>query len=158
MLGQLLRIDADGHTPVDQKLIPTGEIAPVAGTPLDFRHLKAIGSDIRADFSQLQVVHGYDHNFVLNGSGLRQAAFAEDPQSGRTLTAHTDQPGVQFYTGNFLVGDLVGPSGRAYRQSDGFALETQHFPNSPNQSSFPSTVLNPGEAFSSTTVYGFGVA
>jgi aldose 1-epimerase len=154
---QLLRINADGFTPVNANLIPTGQIAPVRGTPFDFRHLKPIGRDIRDYNAQLQIAHGYDFNWVLNGSGLREVAFAEDPASGRTLTTFTDQPGVQFYTGNFLVGDLVGTSGHAYRQSDGFTLETQHYPDSPNQSSFPSSVLNPGQTFSSTTIYKFGV-
>jgi aldose 1-epimerase len=158
VFGQLLRINADNYTPVDPNLIPTGQIAPVAGTPLDFTHLKPIGRDIHDGFSQLVIAHGYDHNWVLNGSGMREAAFAEDPASGRTLTTFTDQPGVQFYSSNFLVGDLVGTSGHTYRQTDGFTLETQHFPNSPNQSSFPSTVLNPGQTFNSTTVYKFGVA
>jgi aldose 1-epimerase len=158
VLRQKLRINANGYTPVDANLIPTGTIAPVAGTPFDFRHMKPIGKDIRDSNEQLQIAHGYDHNWVLNGSGLRVAAFAEDPRSGRTLTTLTTEPGVQFYTGNFLVGDLVGTSGHAYRQTDGFTLETQHFPNSPNQSSFPSTVLNPGQTFSSTTIYKFGVA
>jgi aldose 1-epimerase len=157
VLRQKLRINAKGYTPVDANLIPTGTIAPVAGTPFDFRHMKPIGKDIRDSNAQLQIAHGYDHNWVLNGSGLRVAAFAEDPHSGRTLTTLTTEPGVQFYTGNFLVGDLVGTSGHAYRQTDGFTLETQHFPNSPNQSSFPSTVLNPGQTFSSTTIYKFGV-
>jgi flavin reductase (DIM6/NTAB) family NADH-FMN oxidoreductase RutF len=131
---------------------------PVAGTPLDFRRLKPIGRDIRKSFEQLLIAHGYDFNWVLNGSGMRLAAVAEDPVSGRTLTTYTDQPGLQFYTGNFLVGDLVGPSGHIYRQSDGFTLETQHYPNSPNQPNFPSTVLNPGQVFNSTTIYKFGVA
>jgi aldose 1-epimerase len=158
VLHQKLRINANGYTPVDANLIPTGTIAPVAGTPFDFRHMKPIGKDIRDSNAQLQIAHGYDHNWVLNGSGLRVAAFAEDPHSGRTLTTLTTEPGVQFYTGNFLVGDLVGTSGHAYRQTDGFTLETQHFPNSPNQSSFPSTVLDPGQTFSSTTIYKFGVA
>jgi aldose 1-epimerase len=158
VLGQRLRIDADQFTPVDANLIPTGQLAPVAGTPMNFRHLKPIGRDIRDANAQLQIAHGYDFNWVLKGSGMREAAFAVDPHSGRTLTTFTDQPGVQFYTGNFLVGDLVGTSGHAYRQSDGFTLETQHFPDSPNQPSFPSTVLNPGQTFSSTTVYRFGVA
>ena len=157
VFGQKLRIDANGYTPVDANLIPTGTISPVAGTPFDFRHLKPIGKDIRDNNAQLQIAHGYDHNWVLNGSGLREAAFAVDPHSGRTLTTFTDEPGVQFYTGNFLVGDLIGTSGHLYRQTDGFTLETQHFPNSPNQSSFPSTVLNPGQTFSSTTIYKFGV-
>jgi aldose 1-epimerase len=158
VLHQKLRINADSYTPVDSNLIPTGVLAPVAGTPFDFRHMKPIGKDIRDSNEQLQIAHGYDHNWVLNGSGLRVASFAEDPHSGRTLTTFTDEPGVQFYTGNFLVGDLVGTSGHAYRQTDGFTLETQHFPNSPNQSSFPSTVLDPGQTFSSTTIYKFGVA
>jgi aldose 1-epimerase len=158
VFNQRLRINANGYTPVNANLIPTGQIAPVAGTPFDFRHLKPIGRDIRDNNAQLQIAHGYDHNWVLNGSGLREAAFAEDPHSGRTLTTLTDQPGVQVYTGNFLVGDLVGTSGHAYRQSDAFTLETQHYPDSPNQPSFPSTVLNPGQTFSSTTIYRFGVA
>jgi aldose 1-epimerase len=158
VLHQKLRINADSYTPVDSNLIPTGVLAPVAGTPFDFRHMKPIGKDIRDSNEQLQIAHGYDHNWVLNGSGLRVASFAEDPHSGRTLTTFTDEPGVQFYTGNFLVGDLVGTSGHAYRQTDGFTLETQHFPNSPNQSSFPSTVLDPGQTFSSTTINMFGVA
>ena len=158
VLHQKLRINANGYTPVDANLIPTGQIAPVAGTPFDFRRLKPIGRDIRDNNAQLQIAHGYDHNWVLGGSGLRKIAFAVDPHSGRTLTTLTTEPGVQFYTGNFLVGDLVGTSGHLYRQTDGFTLETQHFPNSPNQSSFPSTVLNPGQTFSSTTIYGFGVA
>jgi aldose 1-epimerase len=158
VFGQLLRINANTYTPVDQNLIPTGQIAPVAGTPLDFTHLKAIGQDIHDNFSQLTIAHGYDFNWVLNGSGLRKAAFAIDPKSGRTLTTYTDQPGVQFYSSNFLVGDLVGPSGHTYRQTDGFTLETQHFPDSPNEPSFPSTTLNPGQTFNSTTIYQFGVA
>jgi aldose 1-epimerase len=158
VLHQKLRINANGYTPVDANLIPTGQIAPVAGTPFDFRRLKPIGRDIRDNNAQLQIAHGYDHNWVLNGSGLRKVAFAVDPHSGRTLTTLTTEPGVQFYTGNFLVGDLIGTSGHLYRQTDGFTLETQHFPNSPNQSSFPSTVLNPGQTFDSTTIYKFGVA
>ena len=110
--------------------------------------------------TQLVVAHGYDHNWVLNrtGPGLGLAARAADPASGRVLTTWTTEPGVQFYTGNFLVGDLIGTSGKIYRQSDGFTLETQHFPNSPNQPSFPSTTLNPGTPFHSETVYQFSVA
>ncbi|MBA2713316.1 MAG: galactose-1-epimerase [Rubrobacteraceae bacterium] len=152
---QRLKINADSYTPTDETLIPTGEISPVAGTPFDFRTMKPIGRDIRNDDEQLVLAHGYDHNFVLNGSGMRLASVAEDPESGRVLLTYTDQPGVQFYTGNFLVGDLVGTGGRTYRQSDGFTLETQHFPDSPNQPSFPSTVLEPGGEFSSTTTYIF---
>jgi aldose 1-epimerase len=109
--------------------------------------------------NQLVLAHGYDHNWVLNGgSGLKLAAVAEDPSSGRVLWTSTTEPGVQFYTGNFLVGDLVGTSGRTYRQSDGFTLETQHFPDSPNQPKFPTTQLDPGQTFKSRTVYKFGVA
>ncbi len=117
--------------------------------------MKPIERDIRNDNEQLVLAHGYDHDFVLSGSGMRLASVAEDPESGRVLLTYTDQPGVQFYTGNFLVGALVGTGGRTYRQSDGFTLETQHFPDSPNQPSFPSTVLEPGEDFTSTTTYIF---
>lgn len=158
MFGQLLRINANSYTPINPDLIPTGVIAPVARTPLDFRRLKPIGRDVPSSFEQLLLAQGYDFNWVLNGSGMRRAAFAEDPASGRTLTTYTDQPGIQFYSGNFLFCDLVGPSGHSYRQSDGFALETQHFPNSPNQPNFPSTVLSPGHTFNSTTIYQFAVA
>jgi aldose 1-epimerase len=157
--GQLLSINADRYTPVNATLIPTGELAPVAGTPFDFRSLKPIGRDIRnagmPGGNQLVIAHGYDHNWVLDGSGLKLASVALDPGSGRVLKTYTTEPGVQFYSGNFMVGDLVGTSGHTYRQTDGFTLETQHFPDSPNQPSFPSTVLNPGHTFTSTTVYAF---
>jgi aldose 1-epimerase len=152
---QRIKINAEGYTPTDETLIPTGEISPVAGTPFDFCTMKPIGRDIRDDNEQLVLAHGYDHNFVLDGSGMRLASIAEDPKSGRVLLTYTDQPGVQFYTGNFLVGDLVGTGGHTYRQSDGFTLETQHFPDSPNQPSFPSTVLKPDEEFTSRTTYVF---
>ncbi|MCL6438482.1 MAG: galactose mutarotase [Rubrobacteraceae bacterium] len=155
---QLLRINADRYTPIDENLIPTGELAPVASTPFDFRRMKPIGRDIRDGDPQITIAHGFDHNFVLNGSGMRLIAVAEDPRSGRVLLTYTDQPGVQFYTGNFLVGDLVGTGGRTYRQTDGFTLETQHFPDSPNQPGFPSTVLRAGDTFTSTTVYRFETA
>lgn len=162
--GQLLRINANRFNPVDANLIPTGVFAPVAGTPFDFRHLKPIGRDIRdataPQGDQLVIAHGYDHNWVLNGSGLKLASVAEDPVSGRTLWTYTTEPGVQMYTGNFLVGDLVGTSGRTYRQSDGFTLETQHFPDTPHHigdPNWPSVVLNPGQTFRSATIYKFGV-
>ena len=157
--NELLRIDASHYTPVDANLIPTGAIDPVAGTPLDFTHFTPIGARIRQGFNQLVLAHGYDHNFVLDrsGSGLSEAAKAFDPASGRTLTVLTTEPGVQFYSGNFLDGSLVGTSGNTYRQGDGFTLETQHFPDSPNKPQFPSTELKPGETFSSTTEYKFGV-
>ncbi len=157
--GQLMRINANSFTPTDANLIPTA-IASVAGTPFDFRSLKPIGRDIRdataPQGNQLVLAHGYDHNWVLNGGGLSTpAVVSEDPVSGRVLTTYTTEPGVQFYTGNFLVGDWVGTSGHTYRQSDGFTLETQHFPNSPNDPRFPSTTLNPGTPFTSTTIYKF---
>jgi aldose 1-epimerase len=157
--NQRLMINANGYTPTDSGLIPTGEIAPVAGTPFDFRTMKPIGQDIRDDNQQLLLAHGFDHNWVLNQapSGLTLAARAVDPASGRVLTTYTDQPGVQVYTSNFLVGDLVGTGGKIYRQGSGFTEETQHFPNSPNQPSFPSTTLNPGKPFNSTTVFKFSV-
>lgn len=158
---QLLQLNSKTFSPVDQNLIPTG-FAAVAGTPFDFRHLKPIGQDIRrADMpegNQLTIAHGYDHNWVLNGSGFRLVSTAEDPASGRVLKTYTDQPGVQVYTGNFLVGDLVGTSGRTYRQGDAFTLETQHYPDSPHHQTDPnwrSVVLNPGDVFNSTTEYKF---
>ena len=157
--GHLLRLDADHYTPVDATLIPTGEIAPVDGTPMDFRTPTAIGARIRDDFGQLRHGRGYDHNWVLRDARgeLRVAAEVTDPAGGRTLTVRTTEPGVQFYSGNFLDGTVTGTSGRAYRQGDGLALETQHFPDSPNHPHFPSTVLRPGETFRSTTVLDFGV-
>ncbi|HEY6396422.1 MAG TPA: aldose epimerase family protein, partial [Solirubrobacteraceae bacterium] len=128
--GQLLRINAARYTPVNATLIPTGELARVAGTPFDFRSLKPIGQDIRnagmPGGNQLVIAHGYDHNWVLDGSGLKLASVALDPGSGRVLKTYTTEPGVQFYSGNFMVGDLVGTSGHTYRQTDGFTLETQH--------------------------------
>jgi aldose 1-epimerase len=157
---QKLRINADHYTPVDATLIPTGAIDPVAGTPLDFTSPTAIGERIRDSFEQIVLAHGYDHNFVLNrpspdDTSLILAASAHDPKSGRTLRIYTTEPGIQFYAGNFLDGSLVGTSGKVYRQSDGFALETQHFPDSPNHPNFPSTVLRPGQEFTSTTIYKF---
>ena len=155
VLGQRLMINANSYTPTDATQIPTRAIDPVAGTPMDFRQMKPIGQDITQDFSQLLIAHGYDHNWVLNGSGMRLAARAIDPVTGRELTVDTTEPGVQLYTGNFLVGDLVGTSGKIYRQGAGFTLETQHYPNSPNQPNFPTTTLNPGTPFNSTTVFQF---
>jgi aldose 1-epimerase len=169
VLGQYLQINADTYTPVDGNLIPTGAFVPVAGTAFDFRTMKPIGRDIeRADLPdgggqplpQLVIAHGYDHNWVLNGSGYRLAAIAMDPGNGVVLWTYTDQPGVQFYSGNFLVGDLQGTSGHTYRQTDGFTLETQHFPDSPHhigQAGWPSVVLGPGQTFTSTTTYKLGV-
>lgn len=155
--GHELQLEASHYTPVDETLIPTGEIAPVNGTPFDFTRPTEIGERIRDNHEQLLFGLGYDHNFVLDrqGDGLELAARLSDPESGRKLSIYTTEPGIQFYSGNFLDGSLVGTSGRTYRQGDGLALETQHFPNSPNQPNFPSTVLRPGEEYDTTTVYEF---
>jgi aldose 1-epimerase len=154
-----LRINANNYTPVDSGLIPTGQIAPVAGTPFDFTRFHAIGERIRGNDQQLVFGRGYDHNFVLNNPHPGNlAAQLFDPASGRLLTILTDQPGLQFYSGNFLDGTLYGTSGRQYRQGDGLALETQHFPDSPNHANFPSTELDPGQTYDSTTVYEFSTA
>ncbi len=159
ILGHRLSIDADRVTPVDETLIPTGELAPVAGTPFDFRQLTVIGTRIDADTPQIRFGHGYDHNWVLNrtAAGLTHAARLEDPASGRTLDVSTTEPGVQFYTGNFLDGTITGKSGRIYKRRYGLCLETQHFPDSPNHATFPSTILRPGERYQSKTVFAFGV-
>jgi aldose 1-epimerase len=156
--NHLLKLNADRYTPVDETLIPTGDLPPVAGTPFDFRSFHAIGERIRGNDEQLVFGRGYDHNWVLNpphGHGLNLAAKLVDPSSGRMLTILTEEPGIQFYSGNFLDGTLYGTSGRQYRQGDGLALETQHFPDSPNKPQFPSTTLRPGETYSTTTVYAF---
>jgi len=164
---QVLHINADGFTPVDSKLIPTGEIEPVVGTPFDFSRPTAIGQNINggprfsaADNQQLLTCHGYDMNWVLNKPGstpLNLAAQAWDHQSGRQLSIYTTQPGLQFYSGNFATATLVGTSGHIYRQGAGFALETQHFPNSPNQPEFPSTELSPGRTYTQTSVFQLSV-
>lgn len=156
----ILSLNADRYTPVDRNLIPTGELAAVAGSPLDFRQPKAIGAHWRSSQAQIALAGGYDHNYVLNRQGLAAgelglAASVYEPRTGRRMQVWTTEPGIQFYSGNFLDGTLYGASGRAYRQGDGLALETQHFPDSPNQPHFPSTVLRPGETYQSTTVYQF---
>jgi aldose 1-epimerase len=156
-----LMLNASRYTPVDATLIPTGDLAPVAGTPLDFTDFHTIGDRIRDNHPQLAIGLGYDHNWVLDrnrGKGLNLAAVLRDPSSGRQLTISTTEPGIQFYSGNFLTGSLYGTSNRAYRQGDGLALETQHFPDSPNRPNFPSTVLRPGQTFTSTSVYAFSTA
>ena len=159
ILDQRIEIDADRYTPVDAGLIPTGELAPVAGTPMDFRKPEAIGARINADNEQLKLAGGYDHNWVLNGKigTLHLAAVVTDPVSGRKLTVETREPGVQFYSGNFLDGTYTGRYGVKYEKHSGFCLETQHFPDSPNHPDFPSTVLKPGETMHSTTTFTFGV-
>ena len=160
ILGHQLTIDADRFTPVDATLIPTGQLAPVEGTPLDFRRATAIGARIGQDDAQLRNGGGYDHNFVINrrGEGLVHAARVVDPASGRTLDVQTTEPGVQFYTGNFLDGTITGQGGIVYKKRWALCLETQHFPDSPNQPTFPSTVLRPGSEYRSKTVLTFGVA
>ncbi|MEU0087184.1 aldose epimerase family protein [Streptomyces sp. NPDC006274] len=154
-----LRIDASRYTPVDATLIPTGERAPVSRTPFDFRHAKRIGDDLREGHEQILLGQGYDHNFVLDKGATatpEQVITVADPASGRVMRIATTEPGVQFYSGNFLDGTLKGTSGRVYRQGDGFCLETQHFPDSPNRPGFPSTVLRPGQTYRSSTVHSFG--
>lgn len=158
--GHIMQILADRFTPGDALLIPTGELAPVAGTPLDFRQPKLIADGIRSNFAQIVSGRGFDHNWVLNrptfeDKSLILAAVVSEPASGRRMEVWTTEPGIQFYSGNFLLGLQYGPSGRAYRQGDGLCLETQHFPDSPNHPNFPSTTLRPGEEYKSTTVYKF---
>jgi aldose 1-epimerase len=146
---------------VDSTLIPTGELRSVAGTPFDFRTPMAIGSRINEKDTQLRYGNGYDHNFVIdrNGrTGLVPAAHLYEPTTGRTLDVSTTEPGVQFYTGNFLDGTIVGTAGRRYPFRSAAVLETQHFPDSPNHPSFPSVILRPGQTFRSKTVFAFGVA
>ena len=158
VLGANLLIEADAYTPVDANQIPTGEERSVAGSVFDFRTAQPIGSRIRdGSEPQLAIGRGYDHNFILRGAPgrLRRAARLEDRRSGRVLELLTTEPGLQLYTGNFLSGGVLGKGRRLYRQADGIALETQHFPDSPNQPHFPSTVLEPGEVWSSTTVHRF---
>jgi len=157
ILEHELLLRADTFLPVDETLIPTGERRPVAGTPFDFTEPTAIGARIDAENRQLEIAGGYDHCWIANGSGLRLIARASDPMSGRTVEVRTEEPGVQFYSGNFLDGSLTGKGGTVYEQRYGFCLETQHFPDSPNQPDFPSVVLEPGEVYQTKTVYTFGV-
>ena len=160
VLGHVVWIDADRYTPVDSTLIPTGELAPVAGTPFDFRTPTAIGARINDDNQQLRWARGYDFNFVLNraGPGLFHAARVVEPTTGRTLDVYTTEPGLQFYTGNFLDGSITGKDGKVYGHRYAFCLETQHFPDSPNHPDFPSTTLRPGQEYRSRTIFAFGVA
>jgi len=157
ILGHELMLNADRYTPVDATLIPTGELAPVAGTPFDFTKPTAIGARINQDHPQLKNGKGYDHNWVLNrkGAGPELAARVTDPKSGRILEISTTEPGIQFYSGNFLDGTIKGKGGHVYALHNGLCLETQHFPDSPNQKNFPSTILRPGKAYDSTTVFKF---
>lgn len=158
ILSHRLWINAARYTPVDSNLIPTGSLAPVKGGPFDFSSPKAIGRDIRRPHPQLEFGRGYDHNFVLNRNGggkLLLAARLEDPASGRKMEIRTTEPGIQFYSGNLLDGHIKGKSGRPYQRHAGLCLETQHFPDSPNQNGFPNTFLKPGKIYSSTTTLRF---
>lgn len=159
ILDHELTIHASRYTPVDATLIPTGELAPVQGTPFDFQKATTIGAHISADNVQLKNGGGYDHNWVLDraGNGLQPAARLLDPKSGRTLDVATTEPGLQFYSGNFLDGTITGKGGRVYKHRSGLCLETQHYPDSPNHPTFPSTILQPGQTYSSRTVFTFGV-
>lgn len=157
ILDHVLEIPADGYLPVDKGLIPTGLIQPVSGTPFDFREAKEIGKDINADDEQIKAGKGFDHCWVLNNqeTAMSLAARAYHPESGRVLEVYTTEPGIQFYSGNFLDGTLPAKNGGTYAQRSGFCLETQHYPDSPNQSDFPSVVLNPGERYTSKTTFKF---
>jgi aldose 1-epimerase len=161
ILGHEVTINADRYTPVDDTLIPTGTLVPVQGTPFDFRKATAIGARISQDDPQLKSGKGYDHNWVLNRTtaavGPELAARVFEPKTGRTLEVRTTEPGVQFYTGNFLDGTITGKNGHVYKHRTGFCLETQHFPDSPNKPDFPSTILRPGQEYSTRTVFTFGV-
>ncbi|MFZ0138276.1 MAG: aldose epimerase family protein [Candidatus Sulfotelmatobacter sp.] len=157
ILGHVLKIDASRFTPVDATLIPTGELKPVEGTPFDFRTPHVIGERIDADDAQLRLGLGYDHNFVLDhpAGQLAEAAEVYEPTTGRILRVSTTEPGLQFYTGNHLDGSITGKEGRVYKRRFALCLETQHFPDSPNHPSFPSTELKPGQRFHSVTVLEF---
>jgi aldose 1-epimerase len=156
ILDHELTIQADGYTPVDATLIPTGEIAKVEGTPFDFRTATTIGARIDAEDAQLALGKGYDHNFVLNkAAGLQTVATVKSPVTGITMEILTEEPGLQFYSGNFMDGVKGGKEGKTYGFRSAFCLETQHFPDAPNHASFPSTRLNPGETYSTRTVYRF---
>jgi aldose 1-epimerase len=157
ILNHELMLNADRFTPVDKNLIPTGELRPVKGTPFDFTTSTRVGARIDDTYDQLVLGHGYDHNFVINrkGEGLTLAARVYEPTSGRVMEVSTTQPGVQFYTGNFLDGTITGKQGHVYKRRYGLCLETQHFPDSPNHPDFPNTILKPGETFHSQTVFKF---
>lgn len=154
----ILTLNAKQYTPVDVTLIPTGALPTVAGTPFDFQTAKPVADGIRSDHPQIVFGRGFDHNWVLNRTSpddksLILAATLREPRSGRVLNVWTTEPGIQFYAGNFLDGSIYGTSHRAYRQGDGLALETQHYPDSPNHANFPSTVLNPGQTYQTTTIF-----
>lgn len=157
---QMIEIAAQRYTPTDATSIPTGEVSTVSGTPMDLRELTPIGAHLRSGFAQMRIARGYDQNWVLDNGGRDTPGFAArayDPASGRVLDVYTTQPGLQLYTSNSLNGGVVGRSGVAYRQTDAFALETQHFPDSPNHPAFPSTELKPGETLHEVTIWKLGV-
>ena len=161
ILEHRLKLNADRFTPVDKTLIPTGELRPVQGTPFDFRKPEAIGARINDKNEQLEFGGGYDHNFVLNrrkGSELLLAARVDEAKTGRVMEVFTTEPGIQFYSGNFLDGTITGKNGHVYGHRSGFCLEAQHYPDSPHHPSFPSTILRPGETYRSRTIYKFSVA
>jgi aldose 1-epimerase len=161
ILTHQLALQADTFTPVDKGLIPTGELKPVAGTPFDFRKPRAIGDGIDAADEQIKFGGGYDHNFVFSQpstGAARVVGRVTEPVSGRVVELSTSEPGVQFYTGNFLDGSIKGRGGQTYVKRSGFCLETQHFPDSPNKPAFPSTVLRPGQTYKTSTIYTFSVA
>ncbi len=158
ILGHELMLNADHYTPIDSTLIPTGQIRSVTNTPMDFTQLTAIGRRIDADYDQLRYGRGYDHNWVLNkqyNGQMTLAARVCESTSGRVMEIWTTEPGIQFYAGNFLDGTLTGKDGQVYHERYGFCLETQHFPDSPNKSQFPSTVLRPGQLYQTTTIHKF---
>src|SRR6266516_4694638 len=159
ILKHELMLNADRFIPVYQTLIPTGELRPVKGTPLDFTKSTPIGTRSNDSYEQLLIAHGYDHNFVLNrkGDALELAARVQEPSSGRVLEVYTTEPGVQLYTGNFLDGTITGKHGHVYNKHAALCLETQHFPDSPNHPNFPSTILRPGQTYHSRTVYKFSI-
>ena len=155
ILSHVVTINANRFVPTDAGSIPTGELKSVAGTPFDFLKATAIGARINQDDEQLKFGNGYDHTWVINGRGMRLAATAYEATSGRVMQVWTTEPGVQFYTGNFLNGTLTGKSGKIYARRNGFCFETQHYPDSPNQPSFPTTTLKKGATYKSTTIYRF---
>jgi aldose 1-epimerase len=159
ILGHLVYINAERFTPVDSTLIPTGELRPVAGTPFDFRTATAIGARINQDDEQLKFGNGYDHNWVINKpkGALGLMARVTEPTTGRVLEVLSTEPGLQFYTGNFLDGSITGKGGWVYQFRNGFCMEPQHYPDSPNQPSFPSVVLKPGQVYQNTIIYRFSV-
>lgn len=160
VLGHVVTIHADTFTPVDANMIPTGELRPVKGTPLDFTKPTSIGARINSDDEQIKLGGGYDHNWVVNQATpgqLTHAATVTEPTSGRVMEVWTTEPGIQFYTGNFLDGSITGKGGWTYQARNGFCFEPQHFPDSPNQPSFPTTVLKPGQTYQNTIIYKFSV-